>query len=253
MDIATLIGIVASLGTIAMAMVMGGSVDAFVNGPAIVLVFGGTIGATLINQRLTHVLGAFRVMMNAFFDRTIEPSELVPMIIHLAAKARKEGVVSLENEPISDPFIARGVRLGADGLSPDAVKSTLTSELIALRDRHERGHRIFRFMGTTAPSMGMIGTLVGLVQMLRTLDDPDQIGPSMAVAILTTRYGAILAFALFNPIAEKLANRTIEEMSAKTLAIAGIESILSGDNTLVIQSKLDAYLAPAQRDEKEAA
>ena len=209
---------------------------------ACAIVFGGIFGFKWFGDR----------MMNAFFDKSTDSSKLVPMIIDLATKARKDGVVSLENEPIDDPFIARGVRLGADGLSPEMVKATLTAELISLKDRHERGHRIFRFMAATAPSMGMIGTLVGLVQMLRTLDDPDKIGPSMAVALLTTMYGAILAFVVFNPIAEKLSNRTIEEVAVKKLAIAGIESILKGDNTLVIQSKLDAYLAPTQREAQAA-
>jgi len=252
MDIATLVGLLLAFSTILISMFLGGSMGAFINAPSIILVFGGTIGVTLINQRLVHVIGAVKVMMQAFFDRTTAPAALVPVIIDLATKARKDGVVSLENEPIEDPFIARGVRLGADGLSPEMVKSTLTAELIALKDRHERGHRIFRFMGATAPSMGMIGTLVGLVQMLRTLDDPDMIGPSMAVALLTTMYGAILAFVVFNPIAEKLSNRTTEEVASKMLAIAGVESILKGDNTLVIQSKLDAYLSPTER-EREAA
>jgi len=252
MDIATLVGLLLAFSTILISMFLGGSMGAFINAPSIILVFGGTIGVTLINQRLVHVIGAVKVMMQAFFDRTTAPAALVPVIIDLATKARKDGVVSLENEPIDDPFIARGVRLGADGLSPEMVKSTLTAELIALKDRHERGHRIFRFMGATAPSMGMIGTLVGLVQMLRTLDDPDMIGPSMAVALLTTMYGAILAFVVFNPIAEKLSNRTTEEVASKMLAIAGVESILKGDNTLVIQSKLDAYLSPTER-EREAA
>lgn len=253
MDIATLVGLLLAFGTILAAMFLGGSMDAFINAPSIILVFGGTFGVTLINQRLVHVLGAFGVMMNAFLDKTTEPSKLVPMIIDLATKARKDGVVSLENEPIDDDFIARGVRLGADGLSPDMVRATLTEELISLKTRHERGHKIFRFMGATAPAIGMIGTLVGLVQMLRTLDDPDMIGPSMAVALLTTMYGAILAFVVFNPIAEKLSNRTSDEVASKTLAISGVESILKGDNTLVIQSKLDAYLAPGQREMQEAA
>jgi len=252
MDIATLIGLAVAFSAILVSMLMGGAMEAFINAPSIALVFGGTLGVTLINQSLHNVLGAFKVMMNAFLDKSTNAAEMVPVIIDLATKARKDGVVSLENEPISDPFIARGVRLGADGLSPEMVKATLTAELISLKQRHERGHRIFRFMASTAPSMGMIGTLVGLVQMLRTLDDPDKIGPSMAIALLTTMYGAILAFVVFNPIAEKLSNRTVDEVANKTLAIAGIESILKGDNTLVIQSKLDAYLAPAQREEKAA-
>jgi chemotaxis protein MotA len=253
MDIATLIGLLLSFTAIALSMLLGGGLASFLDLPSLVLVLGATIGVTLVNQRLVYVIGAFRVMTNAFLDRSPDPRELVPLIIRLAAKARREGVVSLEEESVDDPFVARGIRLGADGLSPELVKATLTAELISLRDRHERGQRIFRFMGATAPAMGMVGTLVGLVRMLETLDDPAKIGPAMAIALLTTLYGAVLAFVIFNPIAEKLANRTVEEVAAKTLAIAGIESILRGDNTLVIQSRLDAYLAPGQRELRRAA
>ncbi len=252
MDIATLVGIVAGFGLIITAMALGGSLMAFVNVSGLVIVVGGTLAATLVNERLGHVLSTFRIVMNAFFDRLSDPQLLVPRIMELAAKARKEGLVSLENEPIDDPFLARGVRLGVDGLSPEQVISMLRTELAALRGRHERGQKILRFLGSTAPPMGLVGTLIGLVQMLRTLDDPAAIGPSMAIALLTTLYGAILAFLVFTPLAEKLEKRSREEQEARMLAIAGVESILKGENSLVIQSKLEAYMPPSQRGQAEA-
>ncbi|MDJ0864898.1 MAG: MotA/TolQ/ExbB proton channel family protein [Myxococcota bacterium] len=252
MDIATLIGIVAGFGLFITAMALGGSLMAFVNTSGLLIVVGGTQAATLVNERLGHVMSTFKIVMNAFVDRLSDPKLLVPRIMELAGKARKEGLVSLENEPIDDPFLARGVRLGVDGLSPEQVISMLRTELAALRGRHERGQKILRFLGSTAPPMGLVGTLIGLVQMLRTLDDPAAIGPSMAIALLTTLYGAILAFLVFTPLAEKLEKRSREEQEARMLAIAGVESILKGENSLVIQSKLEAYMPPSQRGQAEA-
>lgn len=253
MDIATLLGIITGFTLILGSMALGGPIAAFANGPGVLIVVGGTIAATLINESLSHVLGAVKVSKNAFFERRVPSEQMIEQIIELAAKARKEGLVSLENETIADDFLARGVRLGVDGLGPEIIRETLASELQALVRRHERGHRIFRFMGTTAPAMGMVGTLIGLVQMLQTLSDPAAIGPAMAVALLTTLYGAILAFLIFNPIAQKLESRTSEETAHKKLAIVGVESILSGDNSLVIQSKLDAFLSPTERSAREQA
>ncbi len=247
MDIATLIGLVVGLGLVVSAMAMGGSVLAFVNGPGILIVFGGTFAALFTHQKMKHVLGAFAVAGNAFFDRLQPAEDLIPLIVQLSTKARKEGLVSLEGEPIDDPFLARGVRLGVDGLSPETIKATLLAELAALKQRHQRGQKIWRFLGSTAPAMGMIGTLVGLVQMLREMDDPDAIGPAMAVALLTTLYGAIFAFLVANPIADKLEARTAEEVAQRSLAMVGVESILRGDNTIVIQSKLESFLPPASR------
>ncbi len=252
MDLATIIGLVVGFGLIIGSMMLGGSLMAFVNAPGLLIVLGGTLAATFVNQRMVHVLGAFKVLMQAFFDKTRNLEEQIPIIIALAQKARKEGLVALEGEQIDDEFLARGVRLGVDGLSPDMIKTTLMSELAALRRRHERGQQIFQFMESTAPAMGMIGTLIGLVQMLQTLDDPAAIGPSMAVALLTTMYGAILAFLIFGPVAAKLESRTKDEVSARQLAITGVESILKGDNTMLIQSKLEAFLSPAERERASA-
>lgn len=247
MDIATLVGIILGFGLVLGSMALGGPISMFVNTPGLLIVVGGTIAATLINEGLSHVTGAVKVCLQAFFDRKNEPGEMIAQIVDLASKARKEGLVSLEGEVIEDEFLARGVRLGVDGLSPEVIQSTLMSELAALKRRHERGHKIFKFMGSTAPAMGMVGTLIGLVQMLQAMEDPAAIGPAMAVALLTTLYGAILAFLVFLPIAAKLEIRTTEEVVHKKLAIVGVDSILKGDNTLVIQSKLESFLSPAER------
>ncbi|NNL67371.1 MAG: motility protein A [Myxococcales bacterium] len=247
MDLATIIGLATAFALIIGSMLLGGSLSAFFNVPGLLIVVGGTFAAAFVNQRMSHVLGAFKVMMQAFFDKSVVMEDQIPVIIGLAQKARKEGLVALEGENIEDEFLARGVRLGVDGLSPDMIKATLTSELAALKRRHERGQQMFKFMESTAPAMGMIGTLIGLVQMLQTLSDPSAIGPAMAGALLNTLYGAILAFVIFGPIATKLEARTNDEVAAKRLAITGVESILKGDNTMLIQSKLEAYLSPDER------
>ncbi len=247
MDLGTLSGIALGFSLLLFSIALGSPLSAFLDLPSIAIVLGGTLAATLIMQRVKHVLGAFAVARNAFLDRAPALESLVPAILRLAGKARKEGLMALEGERIADPFLAQGVRLGVDGLSPELIQTTLQSELAALKQRHDRGQKIFRFIAGTAPAMGMIGTLIGLVQMLRQLDDPAAIGPGMAVALITTFYGAVLAFLVFGPIADKLAARTAEEVLQKQLAIAGVDSILRGDNTLVIQSKLEAYLSPRER------
>lgn len=252
MDLGTVVGIVLAFGLIVSAMIIGGGVAPFIDAQSALIVIGGTLGATMICQKLPHVVAALQLFMQAVFDKSNPIDELIPVIIRLAAKARKEGLVSLEGETIDDPFMARGVRLGVDGLSPEIIKSTLDSELAAMKERHQRGQNIWKFMCATSPSMGLIGTIIGLVQMLQSLDDPDSIGPAMAVALLTTLYGAALAFIVFGPIASKLAARTTEEVSSKKLTIVGVESILKGDNTMVIQSKLEAFLSPQEREKLTA-
>ena len=253
MDIATLIGIVAGFGLIIGAMASGGSLASFFNVPGLLIVGGGTLAATLINESLSHVGGALKVGLQAFLIRPTNAAQTIEQVTELAAKARKEGLVSLENEQIDDSFLARGVRLGVDGLSPEAIESVLLAEIRNMKQRHQRGQKIFKFMGATAPAMGMVGTLIGLVQMLQNMEDPAAIGPAMAVALLTTLYGAILAFMIFNPIAQKLEIRTGEETARKTIAMVGVESILKGDNSLVIQSKLESYLSPLEREARSEA
>ena len=247
MDIATILGIVSGFGLIAGAILLGGTLQAFWSLPSLLIVAGGTLAATLINQKLKHVLGAFSVALNVFLDKSRNVAELVEKIHELSQKARKEGVLGLEQVEIDDPFLARGVALAIDGLDKDFIAQTMQRELATVKERHQRGQQIFRFMSSTAPAMGMIGTLIGLVNMLQALDDPSKIGPAMSTALLATFYGAVLAFLVFGPIAEKLESRTKEEILRGKIAIAGIESVANGDNKTVTQAKLDSLLSPRER------
>lgn len=247
MDLGTIIGLAAGFGVIGWAMMLGGGILPFVDVPSLIIVLGGTIAACFTNQKISDVASGVRCAVQAFLDKSTPKADMIPLIVSLANKARKEGLVALEGEPIDDPFLAHGVRLGVDGLSPEVIKEALSGELAAIRARHDRGQKLFKFMATTAPAMGLIGTIIGLVQMLQNLSDPDSIGPAMALALLTTLYGALIAFVVCGPIAEKLVHRTVEETAVKKMAITGVESILKGDNSLVIQSKLMAFLSPEER------
>ncbi len=247
MDLGTIIGLVGGFGVVAWAMMLGGGIMPFVDLPSVIVVFGGTFMTCFINQRIPNVLSGFKCAIQAFIDRSTPKAEMIPLVVRLANKARKEGLVALEGEPIDDPFLARGVRLGVDGLSPEVIKEALAAELAAMKERHDRGQKLFKFMAATAPAMGLIGTIVGLVQMLQNLADPDAIGPAMAIALLTTLYGALIAFLVCGPIAEKLGHRTGEEAAVRKMAIVGVESILKGDNSMVIQGKLMAFLSPQER------
>ena len=248
MDLGTIIGLIAAIGVVGWGMMLGGGIMLFVDLPSIIIVFGGTIATCFINQKIPYVISGFKCAVQAFLDKSTAKAEMIPLIVDLANKARKEGLAALEGEQIDDPFLARGVRLGIDGLSPDVIKEALSGELSAMKERHDRGQKLFKFMAATALAMGLIGTIIGLVQVLQNLSDPDAVGPSMAIALLATLYGALIAFLICGPIAEKLINRTDEESTVKKMAIAGVESILKGDNSMVIQSKLMAFLSPQERE-----
>lgn len=250
MDIATIVGVIGGFILIFVSIMIGSPLESFFNLPGIMVVFGGTIAATLIMQRMDVVLGAIKVAMIAFFDKSEKPNVLIKQIVSMSGKAKKGGMLALENEEIKNPYLARGIRMAVDGVEPKEVVNTLRIELDSLVKRHETGHKIFKFMGATAPAMGMIGTLIGLVQMLQTLSDPASIGPSMAVALLTTFYGAVLAFLLFNPIAEKLEDRTNREENIFEIIISGVEGIIKGINQSVLEDKLTAFLSPKAKNSK---
>ncbi|MCP3678221.1 MAG: motility protein A [Deltaproteobacteria bacterium] len=248
MDIATIIGVVAAFALILGSILMGGTLSAFINIPGIAIVLGGTIAATLIMQRLAVVLGAVKVALNVVFDKGTAPEDVIKIIVDMAGTVRKDGLLALEKVKVDDSFLQKGVRMLVDGVSQDDVKSVLRTELIYLKLRHKRGQKVFKFMTATAPAMGMVGTLIGLVQMLQTLSDPSAIGPAMAVALLTTFYGAVLAFVVFGPIAAKLENRTSEESARLEMVISGVIGIMNGDNPRVIEQRLVSFLEPKTRD-----
>ncbi len=249
MDLGTLFGLIAGLGLIGASMWLGGGVTIYADPSSALIVLGGTIAVAFVTHRAEDVLRAFGVAAQAFIHRPVPLHSLVPLVVDLAQQARKEGLVSLEGRAVPDPFLQRGLRMCIDGISADLVRDSLQRDLASIRERHQRGQRVFRLLASTAPAMGMIGTLLGLVVMLRNMDDPSKIGPGMAVAILTTLYGALLAYMVFQPIADKLEDRTREEVLRKSMLIAAIESIVQAENRLVIQSRLGAFLAPRERDE----
>lgn len=253
MDLGTLIGIVGGFALIIGSILMGGSLSSFIDIPSIVIVIGGTFAATLISERMGNVFSGFKVALNAFTDKTTPPEEVIGAISDLAQAARKDGILALEKVEVENPFLAKGVRMAVDGIDPEEIRANLSTEMISLRTRHKRGQALFKFMEGSAPSMGMIGTLIGLVSMLQNLSDPSAIGPSMAVALLTTFYGAIIAFVVCGPIAAKLASRTTEESAVMTIVIEGVDGILKGENPRMLQEKLEGYLAPKKRTPAEKA
>lgn len=252
MDISTPVGLVLAFGLILGSILLNSSLGAYIDIPSVLIVFGGTIAAALISESVPSVTGMVKVVGNAFRKPPGDPSALIAKILELSNIARREGVLALENQQIDDSFLAKAIRKAVDGLPQDEIRETLTAELVSMKDRHKRAQALLKFCAATAPSMGMIGTLIGLVQMLQSLSDPSAIGPAMAVALLTTMYGAILAFVVFGPLAEKLARWSDQEGAAMTVVIEGVDAIVRGQNAMIIKDKLEARLSPNERVKEDA-
>lgn len=250
MDLATIIGIVSAFALVFIAMTLGGSPAMFLDAPSVLIVVGGTIGVTLVNYPLRDVLKLVGIVKHVFLHKLVAVPEVISQFVDFATKARREGILALEGttKDITDPFLAKGLQLTIDGLEPQAIKEILETEIDYISERHRLGAEIFFTMGTFAPAMGMIGTLIGLVQMLKNMSDPSSIGPAMAVAILTTFYGSVLANMMFLPISGKLKNRASEEEMVKDIMLNGILSIARGDNPRVIEQKLHSFIPPAMRE-----
>ena len=250
MDIATILGVISAFGLMCIAISMGGGIQLFINIPALMIVVGGTLGATMINYPVKDVLGVFKVVKKALFAKKISVTELIKRFVAFAKKSRKEGILTLEDDikDVSDEFLRKGVQLAIDGLEPQEIGEILETEIDFVRSRHQLGAEIFTTMGTYSPALGMIGTLIGLVQMLQTMDDASKIGPAMAVALLTTFYGSIMANIVCLPIAGKLRTRSKEEVLTKEMAIQGIASLSNGDNPRILEQKLQAFIPPNQRE-----
>jgi chemotaxis protein MotA len=249
LDITTLIGILVAFGLVVSSILVGGDGSWFLNFPSLLIVVGGTMGATLLAYPLSEVLGVFKVAKNVFLHKSQAAGKLIPLIVELAKKARQEGILSFESQlkDIEDPFLAKGIQMAIDGMESTSIDNVLATEIIYLEERHRLGAEIFSTMGTFAPAVGMLGTIIGLVQMLMQMEDPSQIGAPMAVALLTTFYGTLLANLLFIPIAGKLKTRSKQEMMIKQMVLEGVISIQSGDNHRIVEQKLKAYLAPKAR------
>lgn len=247
MDIASLVGIIAAFGIIVSSIMMGGPFIIFVNVPSILVVVGGTFGATLMRVTLADFLGSFKVGMKAFMYKMDNPSSLIEEAVEMANIARKEGFLALEGRDISNLFLQRGIGLCIDGHSPEIVNNLLSKDINLAIERHTKGSDMFKAMAVYAPAMGMIGTLIGLVQMLANMSDPAAIGPAMAVALLTTLYGAVIANAFAQPLAEKLMLIAASEKLNKSLILESIAAIQDGTNPRVMQQLLNAFLPETKR------
>jgi len=249
-DIATIIGLVASFGLMLMAILQGGSLSIFIDVPSMLIVFGGTAGVALVNFPLGEVLGAINIAKKAFLFKEVNTNDLLAQLMEFANKARKEGILSLQGaiDSIDDEFLVKALQMAVDGQEPDDLKAMLNTEIDYIAQRHSLGVSIFESLGAISPAMGMVGTLIGLVQMLQNMSDPASIGPAMAVALLTTFYGAVLANIIFLPIAGKLKTRSKTEILQKTIIVEGMGSILSGENPRVMEQKLHAFIAPKLRE-----
>ncbi|KZL20747.1 Chemotaxis protein PomA [Pseudovibrio axinellae] len=255
MDLATIIGVLAACVTVLIAIFLGGSFSQFVDLPSILIVFGGGLAATLVRFPLTGLLSAFGMGAKlAFTHKKIEPRELVENIAHLAETARKEGPLGLENVEIAEPTLAKGVQFVADGYDYSLIRDTMEKERDLFLNRLNEGARVYRALGDSAPAFGMIGTLVGLVQMLATMDDPSTIGPSMAIALLTTLYGSLIANIVCIPVADKLDSKFEQEELNQTLVIDGVLQIRESKSPSLIREMLLAYIPEKGRsDMAEAA
>lgn len=247
MDLATVIGMLGAIGFIVMSMIMGGDMGMFINVPSILIVFVGSLFVVMSQYAMGQFFSVGKVAGKAFMFKIDSPEALIEKIVEMADAARKGGFLALEEAEIDNEFMQKGVDMLVDGHDVDVVRETLAKDISKTTERHEMGASIFKNLGDVAPAMGMIGTLIGLVAMLSNMDDPKAIGPAMAVALLTTLYGAFLANVICIPIAIKLGNRAEEEKLNQSLILDGIVGIADGQNPRVIEGILKNYLAASKR------
>jgi len=256
-DIASVVGLLLgiSLLVIAIAIAPGASFGAFIDYPSLMVVIGGSIAAALVCFPLKSFLNLGRVAKNVFFNKQEDLPGLIEQIVSLAETARRDGLLALESrvDDISNAFIVLGIQMAVDGTRPEVIEDILRTEMEAVASRHQNGKKVLDQMGRFAPAFGMIGTLMGLVIMLGNLSDPDALGPGMAVALITTLYGAIAANVFLLPCAEKLALINKSELLVMEVVVRGIMAIQSGENPRVIQQKLTTFVPPKLRAKTQEA
>lgn len=248
MDIATFLGLIGGIAVIIAAITTSSELHVFLNPPGMMIVLGGTAAATLIKFPLSHCFSALKVAVRAFRTGVDSPTDLIRTAHRLSDAARKRGMLALEDEEIENEFLRKGVQLAVDGQPPEFVQRVLKEDMQLSAERHHTGQDIFRAIGESAPAFGMIGTLVGLVQMLANMQDPDSIGPAMAVALLTTLYGALIANLVALPIADKLELRGMQERLNEKLIIDIMAAVQSGQNPRLMDEILETYLPHADRE-----
>lgn len=249
MDLATIIGIIAAIVFILVSILMNGPIKTFLDAPSVMITIGGAFSATLVSFPLERFIVSLKAIVLVFKNQTMDEAGVIKKIIELSNVARKEGLLALEEatESIDDDFLKKGILLIVDGTDPELVRNILETELVFIQGRHGSIQAFYEKLGELGPAWGMIGTLLGLINMLNSMDDPSTIGPSMAVALITTLYGSLLANLFANPFATKMKIRSGDEMLLKEVMIEGLLSIQAGENPRVIEEKLKAFLSPALR------
>lgn len=253
MDISSVIGVVSGMGFVLGTILLGGSIMMFVNIPSILIVVGGTVAAVMIAYPLSDVLGMFKVAIKVFMFKIEKPEDIIANLVEISNKARKGGLLSIEGDIATtpDPYLAQALQMTVDGVKTGDIAQIMQKKMELTKKNLDTGSTIFSNMGAYAPAFGMIGTLIGLVQMLANLDDPSSIGPKMAVAMITTFYGAVMANLFFIPMADKLSGRNEEEMVNMNIIFEGILSIREGEHPKLMEDKLRVYLPEGKDDEKK--
>ncbi len=254
MDIATIVGVIFGFVVIFGTIIIGGSGMMFLHIPSLIITMGGMLCATMIHFSLPQFLGIFKIIKKTIVAKIPSQSELIQKMVSYAAINRRDGALALEQEisKLSDLFVVKGLQMLVDGQEPDNIRQLMDLEIQYLQDRHSTGKKILEFMGAAAPAFGMIGTLIGLVQMLKNLDSPDQLGAGMAIALLTTFYGAFTANLIFIPLAGKLGIYSKAESTSMEMITEGICAIANGENPTAVREKLQAFISQGRREEVKA-
>ena len=251
MDIATIIGILAGFSVVVGAIVLGGGAKMFLHVPSMLIVVGGMLCTALIHFSLGQFLSIFGIVKNTFVNKATTLGDLVQQMVNYAAINRRDGALALEQEMrnVDNKFLGKGLQALIDGQEEEDIRDLMNMETIYMQQRHADGKKILEFMGASAPAFGMIGTLIGLVTMLQDLSSPDSLGAGMAVALLTTFYGAVLANLIFIPLAGKLGQYSKNESLAMEMTVEGICSIVKGDSPTIVREKMQAFVSACRREE----
>lgn len=250
-DIMTIVGLIAACVLIVIGMTNGGSLKQFWDIASIQITVGGSIGAVLISYPTSEIKKMFKVYIQSFKSEPSSKEENIELFVNLAKKARRDGLLSLEDdiEEVENEYIKKGLNMIVDGIEPESIREIMTLEIQEMEKRHDDAAAMFSTWGAYAPAMGMIGTLIGLIQMLADLSDMSSLGSGMAVALITTFYGSLLANVFLLPVASKLNYKTAQEVNTMEMAIEGVLSIQSGVNPRIIEEKMIVYLSPSDRKE----
>lgn len=244
MDLASIIGVVSGIGFVCVTILLGSGLGMFWNLPSVMVVVGGTLAATMIAYPLKDILTIVKVTIKVFKFKIEKPEDIIAHLVEISNKARKGGLLSIEGDikDTNDPYLARALQMTVDGVKTADIAQIMQKKMALTRAEHKTGYAMYASMGAFAPAFGMVGTLIGLVQMLANLDDPSTIGPKMAVAMITTFYGAVLANLFFIPMSEKLQTRSSEEISNMNIIYEGVVSIREGEHPRLMEDKLNVYL-----------